>query len=236
MYKLALKLDHWLPFSNVSKEFPDVLIYRWCNREVDIIEAEHPNGKKIDDFEGELKNTLKKLMANLIYIHRYSPNSLEAVIKCKCATSNSSIAIIEASNCVPVMPISYNLGLEHVKLYAFNSRDQRNVIKNLETVSKVFVEEKGQSKFHSATPAMTVSIQDFFGKMTNKQLYALISAIEMGYYEIPKRTTIDEIASRLGTSRSTLEEHLRKAEVKVMKIIRPYARIAYLTSKNRTDS
>lgn len=232
MYQLALQLDHQLPFSNLSKKFPHIIIYRWCNREVDVLEAESPRGGQIDKFENGLKEGVKELFAELIHLRRYSSNALEAVIKCKCAANNSSLAIIEASKCIPIMPVIYGAGFEHVKLFAFTAEDQKAVLSNLGAVSKVTIEEKGQLKRHSARSAMTVSIEDFFGSLTTKQLHALVSAIEMGYYAMPKKATAVQIASKLKMPRSTLEEHLRKAEVKIMKSIRPYARIAYITSMN----
>lgn len=231
MYQLALKLDHDLPFSNLSKAYPRVNISRWCNREVDILEAES-RGTNIDDFEDGLKEIVKNLGASLIHFHRFSKNVIEAVIKCKCAASNSSIAIIEASNCIPIMPVTYEEGFEHVKLFAFTRDDQKAAIDNLGAVSKVTVEQRGQLERHSARPAMTVSVDDFLDTLTPKQLLALVEAIDLGYYAMPKKATIDEIASKLNMPRSTFEEHLRKAEIKVMQNMRPYARIAYLTNRN----
>lgn len=230
MYQLALKLDHDLPFSNLSKRFPSVNISRWCNREVDILEAESPRGAGIESFEAGLKEDVKKLSASLIHIHRYSKSALEAVVKCKCAASNSSIAIVEASNCIPIMPVTYDGGMEHVKLFAFTKDDQKAVIENLGAVSKVAVEQRGQLERHSARHAITISVDDFLSTLTTRQLLALVESIEMGYYAMPKKATIDEIASKSGMPRSTFEEHLRKAEVKVMRNLRPYARIAYLSS------
>jgi predicted DNA binding protein len=78
---------------------------------------------------------------------------------------------------------------------------------------------------------MTISVNDFLGSLTSKQLLALIEAIEDGYYATPKHATVEELAARLGTPRSTFEEHLRKAEIKVMRTLRPYVRIAYQSSR-----
>ena len=231
MYQLALKLEHDLPFSDLSRAFPKVSISRWCNREVDILEAESPRGR-IGEFEAGLGEVAKKLGANLIHVHRYSDSALEAVVKCRCAGNNSSIAIVEASNCIPIMPVTYAEGFEHVKLFAFTQEDQRAAIDNLESIAKVAVEGRGQLERHSARPAMTVSVDEFLGMLTEKQLLALVEAIEMGHYSMPKKATVDQIAEKLKMPRSTFEEHLRKAEIKVMRNLRPYARLAYLSSKS----
>lgn len=198
---------------------------------MDILEAES-RVTNIDDFEAGLKEVVKKLGATLIHVHRYSKSALEAVVKCRCAASNSSIAIIEASNCIPIMPVTYEGGFEHVKLFAFTRGHQKAAIDNLVSISKVTVEQRGQLERHTAMPAMTVSVDDFLDTLTARQVKALVEAIELGYYAMPKKATVDEIASRVKMPRSTFEEHLRKAEVKVMRNLRPYARMAVLSNEN----
>ena len=79
MYQLALKLDHDLPFSNLSKAFPRVAISRWCNREVDILEAESQRGR-IADFEKGLDDAAKKMTESVIHLHRKSDSAIEALI------------------------------------------------------------------------------------------------------------------------------------------------------------
>lgn len=197
---------------------------------MDIIEAEAPEGG-IDSFEAGLKKELKSLSARTIHLHRFSKNAIEAVVKCRCSVSNSSIVIIEASNCIPVMPVTYKEGFEYCELMAFTKEDQKAALDSLAAVSTVTVEGRGKLERHLARPAMTVSVDNLIGSLTEKQLFALVEAIERGHYAMPKKATVEEIASKLGVPRSTLEEHLRKAEVKVMKTMRPYLRMAYLSSR-----
>ncbi len=47
-------------------------------------------------------------------------------------------------------------------------------------------------------------------------------AVENGYYEIPKRITADDLARKQGRLLSTLEEHIRKAESKIVLAMAPY--------------
>lgn len=51
--------------------------------------------------------------------------------------------------------------------------------------------------------------------LTDKQLEAFELACKYGYYEIPKKITLEELAVRMGISPPTLAEHLRKAEAKL---------------------
>jgi predicted DNA binding protein len=46
--------------------------------------------------------------------------------------------------------------------------------------------------------------------------------VENGYYQVPKKVTTEEMASKLRLPRTTYEEHLRKAEGKVLRSMAPY--------------
>jgi hypothetical protein len=52
--------------------------------------------------------------------------------------------------------------------------------------------------------------------LTDRQREVIETAFEMGYYEIPRRTTHADIAAALDRSGSTIDEHLRKAESRLM--------------------
>lgn len=56
-----------------------------------------------------------------------------------------------------------------------------------------------------------------FQRMTTKQRDAVINAYQNGYYDIPRKISLAELAQDAGISLSTLAEHLRKAEQKLMK-------------------
>lgn len=49
-------------------------------------------------------------------------------------------------------------------------------------------------------------------RLTPRQQEVLETAYELGYYEIPRETTADAIAERLDLDRSTVTEHLQRAE------------------------
>ncbi len=226
LYELQLKLDHDLPFSSLSRDFPKERIERWCNLLFDILEIECSNAEVIDAVENEIRRLARKLSAKQVRIRRYSDRSLEAIVACRCSVANSSIAMIESSDCIPIMPLTYSEGLEHIRFLAFKKRDLDNALRNLSKVSRdVNVEGKSINPRHSARSAMTISFDDFFRALTQRQLSALVAALEMGYYSLPKRITMSEIASKQGVPRSTYEEHLRKAEIKVLLALKPYARL-----------
>ncbi len=52
--------------------------------------------------------------------------------------------------------------------------------------------------------------------LTERQMATLRTAVEMGYFDTPRRASIKDVARRLNVSASTAVEHLRKAEKKVL--------------------
>ncbi|MCD6466857.1 MAG: helix-turn-helix domain-containing protein [Methanomicrobia archaeon] len=54
---------------------------------------------------------------------------------------------------------------------------------------------------------------------TPKQRETLLKAYEMGYYTIPRKTTLSEIGKAMNISDSAVREHLRKSENKIMSLI-----------------
>lgn len=53
-------------------------------------------------------------------------------------------------------------------------------------------------------------------KMTQKQQEAFHLAQEWGYYRYPRNVSVKELAKKMNVPRTTFQEHLRKAEGKVM--------------------
>jgi predicted DNA binding protein len=54
-------------------------------------------------------------------------------------------------------------------------------------------------------------------RLTSKQEKVLKSALELGYFDYPKRVTTQELSEQLGVAASTLNEILRRAERRVLK-------------------
>lgn len=56
-------------------------------------------------------------------------------------------------------------------------------------------------------------------QLTEKQQEVLLAAYKMGYYDIPRKITTEELGSKLGLGDSTVVEHIRKAEQRIFKQI-----------------
>ena len=54
--------------------------------------------------------------------------------------------------------------------------------------------------------------EDMLANLTKRQREVLIAAKRYGYYDYPRRMNAEELAKRVGVSKATVVEHLRKAE------------------------
>ena len=55
------------------------------------------------------------------------------------------------------------------------------------------------------------------GDLTDRQLEAVATAVELGFYEVPREAGVADVAAALDVAESTASALLRKAETRVMR-------------------
>ncbi len=65
-----------------------------------------------------------------------------------------------------------------------------------------------------------IFIPQIMPELTDKQHNAFKIASEQGYYEFPRKTNLHKLAKLERISRPTFEEHLRKAENKLLRFMK----------------
>ncbi|WP_225333667.1 helix-turn-helix domain-containing protein [Halomicrobium urmianum] len=85
--------------------------------------------------------------------------------------------------------------------------DPRTAIRE---VREAFPDVELQSQALRYTPRLLYDVIE--EELTDRQLTALRAAYYGGYFDLPRRSSGDEVATRLGVTRQTFNQHLRKAE------------------------
>ena len=111
-------------------------------------------------------------------------------------------------NLVVVPPIVYDEDTRMTLTVVGDKDDLRALIEDFPEGFELTVEEVGDYDRGHATVA---------GDLTPRQLEAIETAVELGYYAVPREASLEAVADELGCAESTASNHLRKAEARVMR-------------------
>jgi predicted DNA binding protein len=88
--------------------------------------------------------------------------------------------------------------------------------KQLGSLSRVLTKQR---RFHYRVVSLTDAKfppNSPLGRLTEKQRRVLITAYKLGYYDVPRKITSEELARRLNLVKSTFSAHVRKAERRLL--------------------
>jgi len=106
-----------------------------------------------------------------------------------------------------------------------SEKETKKIFRDLSHLGPVEILQKKVVPEKSIRDTFVISVSSIFSELTEKQVDALVAALDYGYYQVPKKITAEEIAREFSLTRTTYEEHVRKAESKILHAIAPYIRI-----------
>jgi predicted DNA binding protein len=223
LYETTFRLQHDCPFNDLSKHHPELVMSSWCNSELDVLEISSNDPAVFDDIRKDLKAVEKALKTKIMRKSNSNQNLQIVVQHCGCANVPGPVSpVFEKNNCLELQPCVYKGGWEYYRVISFSERDMRKAFATIEPYCKVEIISRRAIPSGAVKETMLVSTSALFGGLTRKQVHALVFALENGYYQVPKKVTTEEMASMLRLPRTTYEEHLRKAEGKVLRSMAPY--------------
>ncbi len=223
MFELFLRFQHECPYNDLSRKYPESRISMWCNGSADILEVEADSLESFDGLQRDL-SSLSKDQGTRILSKTIHQGKLQLVAKtCACSLIPTSTSpVFEKYNFMEVPPEVMTDGWEHYRLIGFDERDLPGMLRRLDQIGKAEVLYKNTIQEGVTDDSFLISLSSLFGQLTEKQLKALVAAVEGGYYEIPKRVTTEELARQRRQPRTTFEEHIRKAESKIVHAMAPF--------------
>ena len=220
LFDVTFKISHDCPFGNISRKFHSLKMFGWCNREHDVVEFILNN---LDDYPA-----LMKEISNLCgVIDKVSDGSKVHVItkNCSCNPYNSVVGIIDTSNLLHIAPTIYENGWEYYRIIALRHKDLEDFFSRIQ--KKGFdLEILHKVPFNgSLSSSLTLTADSLFASLTKKQIDAILTAYTNGYFLLPRKADVKEIAFRKQVSRTTFQEHLNKAENKLISALVPYIKL-----------
>ena len=227
LQEISFRLQHDSPYNNFSRKYPEVPMSVWCNHDKDILEVRCEDRAVFQKCREDIINLCIVIGTPVIRYALESESTFVLVKHCSCYYQGSILQALSDHNLLYVPPVSHREGWEHYRIIGFGAKDSQRFFRGLKSKAVTEILSKRVATQASITDYSAVSLGSFLADLTKKQIQAFLMALELGYYELPKRTTLDQIANVNRIPRSTFESHVRKAESKIMQALGPYVKMGY---------
>ncbi len=218
MFAASFEARHQCPVGKASAEFPDLRILHWCVSNRDIFQASGP--------ESQLAGFGRWVDRNFgtRYRSQLDEGSLIITHGCQCAVKGfpSISQAVEQAGVWDIPPIVYTNGWEAWRILAWTEESVRDLFKRIREIGEVRIKSLRPIENARMEQMMLMPASDIFSGLTDRQLSAVVLGLEHGYYSLPSETKVDRLAQGAGLSPSTFSEHLRKAETRIFRNLRPY--------------
>lgn len=201
----------------VSRQHPRTRMVVWCNLQTDLVEAQGSGEAEVE----ALSSALRRDEGG----RPLGPAGRPArtfVLACEQAPRRSLSLAVEQHGGLVLPPIVIEDGWETFRVALFDDDRVAGFVKVLREFGPHEVLQKKRFEEPFIQEEFMLSTAELLGSLTRKQAEALLAALHGGYYEVPRSATMVEIAKRRGLPRTTLEEHVRKAEAKVLTAVGPF--------------
>jgi predicted DNA binding protein len=223
-YELTFKLQHDCPYNNFSRQHPTTVVSHWCNWSRDVLEIAYNDSDP--RVTRAVREMLKKVGSAIMKTSHTFPSSYLVLQHCACdKLPPPTLPTIEKRNCLNLQPMIYTGGWEWYRITAFTDRDVKSLFRDLEKDCTVEVTSRRTISENAVHNNLLVSTRSLYGDLTRRQARALVTALDNGYYNLPRSATAEEIARRLRIPRTSFTDHLRKAENKVIQAVGSYLRL-----------
>lgn len=207
MYEATFKIRDEGPYAEATAA-DDARIELWCNDHCDLLHVEAGNGDAVLDQVATEVGVREEL------VHR----DHRVVITEQCLKHHEPATIedyLARHGGLLVPPLTYTDGAKHCRILALDSPTLSAVYRDLSADYDIDVVEKHELTTPPRDSPMS-TMDATLPTLTARQRDVLRAAHDAGYYRIPREVTTAELAETFDLDRRTVEEHLRRAENKLL--------------------
>jgi len=206
VYEATFRIPASQP-SVAATEGADGTIELWCNDHCDLLSA-----------SGEAAAAVLDHVRETVGVREHAVDGDDhLVVTGDCLTTHHSAPVdphLREHGCLLRPPLRYEDGAKVCRVLAVDPGSLTALYRDLAAEYRVTVEAKREVA-HPSTPAAQYGT-DGTAELTARQRAVLSAAYEAGYYRIPREVTTAELADEFDLARRTVEEHLRRAENKLV--------------------
>lgn len=206
MHEAVFRIDHKSLYADATAHV-DASIDMWCGSHADLLHVTGEDRHAVrDEIDAEVGITEWIDHGN---------DSLAITDGCLLHIQEGLLEeYLRRHNCLTFYPTSYVDGTILTRVIALKSENLTEMYRDIEDEFAIDVEAKREISTVKDAPIMVFDAE--LPTFSDRQREVLSLAHERGYYEMPKQVTTEELGEALDISRRTLEEHLRRAEQKLV--------------------
>lgn len=192
----------------------------WCNGSNEVLQISTPDQSTLPEI---LKAASKTLDAREMIQDGRSAITISRA--CACRDYRSIMVIAGECDVWLIPPVTYLNGWETHRVLSVGKASLQRFIAEVKRTGKVQIISHQPRENLDVVNSLSVIPVHFFGGLTPRQVRALVLAFENGLLEIPAKAKMDRVARGEGVSRSTFGEHLRKAQLQLIRNSYPFLKL-----------
>ena len=219
LWEVSFRTQYDYPFIQMSARHPGIPNSMWCIWGRELLQVPTRDEQELASIEKEIHKA-----GRVVDKWIEAQEARIFMLRCTCGTyENSPWNVWEPYQFVDAPPAIYQDGWGYFRVLSFEEERTRDLFRDLNRLGRAELIRKREIPLNFLPSSVWVN--SLFADLTGKQIDAILKAHRYGYYESPREVTTESIARSLGVSRSTYEEHLRKAENRIMASLVPYLQL-----------
>ena len=213
MHEAVLGIDQPGAYADATAG-TDTTVELWCNDHCDLLHVSGASGAAV----------VEHVEAAVGVRERLAEGDERLLITGACLKESEADhieSVLAAHDCLLVPPLRYSRGKKWCRVLALDPASLTAFYRDVAAEYAVTVESKREVESVAADRPL-LSFDSVLPDLSPRQREALLTAQAAGYYRIPREVTTAEIAAEVGVERRTLEEHLRRAENKLVAAVGEY--------------
>jgi predicted DNA binding protein len=230
LLEVTLKATHKSFWIDLTRRFPSASVFIWCNRENDVVEVVVKNPENYPLVMEEIRAIpVMNVIEEVTDDHRLYLN----VSECECMKQNTMVRHVGELDILVIFPQMIENGWVYNRLIVFKHEDLEELLERFDKWGWFYkiLRKVPVNGFIAST--LTMSADALFSGLTEKQMEAVLSAHRHGYYNLPRDADVQAIAARMKVPRTTFQEHLMKAENKLVSALIPHIQLFSHASPER---
>lgn len=230
LHEVTLKVAPKSFWTDLTRRFPSASVFIWCNRENDVVEVVVRNP---EDYPLVVEEIRAKPIIDVIEEITDDHRLYLSVSECHCMKQDTIVRHIGELDILNIFPNMIENGWVYHRLIVFKHEDFEELLKRFDKYGWFYKILRKVPFDGFVASSLTMSADALFSGLTEKQMEAILSAHSHGYYNLPRDADVKTIAAQIQVPRTTFQEHLMKAENKLVSALIPHIQLFSHVSPER---